>query len=110
LHNEEHHLPYTSPDYYSGDQIKDGELGCGMWHTGGRGEVHTRYWQGDLMERHCLKDLGIDGKSRWKQRVHKGLCSKVEPQELTSLVPVDSLVIKTSNACDLCAPCCVGSF
>jgi hypothetical protein len=80
-----------------------------MWHIGGRGEVHIQYWWGDLMERDRLEDLDIDGKIGGN-RVHEGLCSKVEQQELTSLAPVDCLVFKTSDACDLCAPCCMGSF
>jgi len=29
---------YSSPKYYSSDQIKEGELG-GAWHIGGRREV-----------------------------------------------------------------------
>ena len=42
LHDEEHHLPYSSPKYYLGDQIKEGELG-GAWHIGERRELHTQY-------------------------------------------------------------------
>ena len=38
-----------------------------MKHVWRRGEVHTRFWWGNLRERHNLEDLGIDGRIilRW---------------------------------------------
>ena len=33
-----------------------------MAHVLNKGEVHTGFWWGDLMERHNLEDLGADGR------------------------------------------------
>jgi hypothetical protein len=30
-----------------------------MWFIWGTGEVHTGFWQGDLIERDHLEDLGV---------------------------------------------------
>jgi len=45
---------------YSGDKIKKNEMGgpCGTY---GRQEVHTEIWLGDLRERDCSEDVGLDG-------------------------------------------------
>jgi hypothetical protein len=32
-----------------------------MWHVWGLGEVHIRFWYGNLSERDHLEDLRIDG-------------------------------------------------
>jgi hypothetical protein len=33
-----------------------------MWHVQGRGEVHARFWWGNLRERDHSEDLGIGGR------------------------------------------------
>jgi hypothetical protein len=33
-----------------------------MWHVGRRAEVHTGFWSEDMMERHHLEDLDVDGR------------------------------------------------
>ena len=40
------------------NQELDGQC---MWHVWETGEVHTWFLCGDLMERYCQEDLGIDG-------------------------------------------------
>jgi hypothetical protein len=42
--------------------MKKNEMGQGMKHVWETGEEQTGFWQGDLMERNHLKDLGIDGR------------------------------------------------
>ena len=34
----------------------------GVLHVWGTGEVHTRFWLGDLRERDHLEDLGVGGR------------------------------------------------
>ena len=38
-----------------------------MWQEWGRGEVHTRFWRGDVREGDHLEDPGVDGRIilRW---------------------------------------------
>jgi hypothetical protein len=43
------------------DQIKKNEMG-GAGGTGGRGEVYTGFWWGNLREKDHLQDPGIDGR------------------------------------------------
>jgi hypothetical protein len=35
-------------------------------HTGGKIEMHMRFWWGNLMKREHLEDMGIDGRVIWK--------------------------------------------
>ena len=48
--------------YNSGDQIKKTEMGRRCSTYGGRGEVHTGLWWGNLREGDHLEDSGVDGK------------------------------------------------
>jgi hypothetical protein len=60
LHNEELNDVYSSPKYYSGDQIEKNVMGGACSTCGGKGEVR-RFWWGNLRERDHLEDPGIDG-------------------------------------------------
>jgi hypothetical protein len=33
-----------------------------MWNVWGKGDVHTGFWWGDLMEKYHLEDPNVDGK------------------------------------------------
>jgi hypothetical protein len=51
-----------------------------MWHIWGIGEIHTRFWWGDLTERDHLKSLGVDGRiilkwifKKWHREAQTGL-------------------------------------
>ena len=54
--------------YCLGDQVENNEMGwaCSMY-GGGRGEVYTGFWWGNLKERDHLEDPGIDRRTilRW---------------------------------------------
>jgi hypothetical protein len=47
-------------NYYSGDRIKEDNMGgaCGMYE--GRREPHVEFRQGNLKERDHLEDKGVD--------------------------------------------------
>jgi len=45
-----------------GDQIEKNEMGRTCSTYGGRGEVHTGFWWGNLREGDHLEGPGIDGK------------------------------------------------
>ena len=66
LHNEELYGLYSSPtivQVMTSRRIRwTGHIACM-----GRGEVYTGYWWGNLKERNCLGDAGIDGRIilRW---------------------------------------------
>ena len=53
--------------YYSGDQIEKNEMGGECSAYGGRGEAYTGFWWGNLRERDCLGDPGVNGRIilRW---------------------------------------------
>ena len=53
--------------YCSGDQIEKNEIGGEFSTYGGRGEVYTRFWCGNLRERDQLGDHGANGRIilRW---------------------------------------------
>ena len=60
LHNKELYDLYSSPNIIWTNQIKNEmRRAYGMW--GGAGNVYTKIWWGDLMERDYFEDLGIDG-------------------------------------------------
>ena len=64
LHNEELNGLHSSPNIVR--VIKSRRM---RWagHVQGRGEVHTRFWWGNLRERDHLEDPGVDGRIilRW---------------------------------------------
>ena len=37
-----------------------------MWHVWGKGEVHAKFWVGNLRERDRLEDTGVDGRIVFK--------------------------------------------
>jgi len=45
--------------YYSGDRMKKNEIGVGVRHVWGRGEMHTGFWWGNLEEKDHLEDQSI---------------------------------------------------
>jgi hypothetical protein len=47
---------------------------AGHWHIGGRGEVYTGFWWGNLREKEHLDNPGVDGRiiSRWIFRSEMG--------------------------------------
>jgi len=53
--------------YYSGNQIEKNEMGGACSTYGGRGEVHTVLWCGNLKERDHFENPGVDGRIilRW---------------------------------------------
>ena len=51
-----------------------------MWHVWGLGEVHIRFWFGDLSKRDHLEDLVIDGKMTLKL-----IFNKQDGEALTAL-------------------------
>ena len=56
-------FPICTPhQYYLGDQTKKNETYGRCSTCGGRGEVHTGFWWGDLREGDHLEDPGIDGR------------------------------------------------
>jgi hypothetical protein len=56
--------------YCSGDQIEKNEMGENLARMGGRGEVYTGFWCGNLRERVPLGDPGANGRIilRWISR------------------------------------------
>jgi hypothetical protein len=48
--------------YYSGNQIEKNEMGCACSTYGGKIEMHTGFWLGDLREGDHLGDPGVDGR------------------------------------------------
>jgi len=46
--------------YYTDDKGERG--GWDMWHAWGRRDMHTEFWWGDLKQRDCMVDLGVDGR------------------------------------------------
>jgi hypothetical protein len=52
--------------YYSGNEIKKNEIGRSCGRYGGREEVHTGLWWGNLMEKGNLEDQGIGGRTIFK--------------------------------------------
>jgi hypothetical protein len=62
LHDDQLHNVYTSPKYYSDDQIKEDETGGEMLHGMEIGEVSKIFWSENLKGRDHLEDLGVDGK------------------------------------------------
>jgi len=53
-------LQHILKEIYSGDQIKKNEMG-GTCSTYGKGELLTKFWWGNLMERDHLENMGVDG-------------------------------------------------
>jgi len=47
--------------YYSGYKIEKNEMGGACNTYGGRRELHTGFWYGNLRERDHLEDPGVDG-------------------------------------------------
>jgi len=62
LYNEELNDPYSSHKYYSGDKIEKNEMGGTCSRCGGRREVCTGFWWGNLVERDHLEDLSLVGR------------------------------------------------
>jgi hypothetical protein len=46
--------------YRSGDQIEKNEVGGAFSTSGGRGELYTGFWWGNLREREHLGDSSVD--------------------------------------------------
>jgi hypothetical protein len=47
---------------------------------GGRGEVNTVFWRGDMRERDCVTNLGVDGRI-----ILKGILKKLVERAWTDL-------------------------
>jgi hypothetical protein len=60
LHKEELHDLYCSPNFIRVIKMKVNEMGEGC-STYGRGEAHTGFLWGKLMERDHLEDPGVNG-------------------------------------------------
>jgi len=52
---------------------KEGRKERGMWYVWGRGEVHTGFLWGTLMERNHLEDSGFSGKITLKKILKKSV-------------------------------------
>ena len=51
-----------------------------MWHVRARGEVHTGFWCGNLMERYHLEDQSVDRIIfKWISNLRFGLPSDIFP-------------------------------
>jgi hypothetical protein len=61
LHTEELHIPYSSPKYFSGYQMKKDEL-CRACFTNVKRKVHAGFWWRNLNEKGLFEDLGLDGR------------------------------------------------
>jgi len=65
LHNEELNDLYSSPNFFSGDQIEKNSMSgtCSKCE----GEAYTWFWWGNVRERDHLGDPGVDGRKilRW---------------------------------------------
>jgi hypothetical protein len=61
LHNAEFNALYSSPNIL-GDQTEKNQMGKAYSMEGGRVEVYTGFWCGNLRERDHLKDPGTDGR------------------------------------------------
>ena len=74
LHNEELNDLYSSPNITRVDQSKKNEMGGARSTYGGRGEVHTGFWWGNLRESDNLGDTGIGGRIilKWMFRKSAG--------------------------------------
>ena len=51
---------YTCHPLLFGDQIEKNEMGAARSMYGGRGDLYTGFWRGNLRERDHLEDSGID--------------------------------------------------
>jgi hypothetical protein len=70
LHNENHGDLYSSPNIVQ--VIKSRRMRwAGHVACIGGGEVHTRFWWGNLRERDHLEDPGIDGRTIFRWIFHK---------------------------------------
>jgi len=56
----------TPHKYHSSDQIEKNAMGGACSTYGGRGEVHTGFWWGNLRERDHMGDTGMHGMILWK--------------------------------------------
>ena len=61
LYNEELNDLYSSPNINQVIKLRRTRWAGHVAHMGGRGEVHTGFWWGNMRERDYLEDPGIDG-------------------------------------------------